>query len=244
MPAAPPSCDGQPLGQDAPEPAAGLEDPDEPAGRLEPERRRHGLLEQGAGGHRRLAMLAREAAHAAATRSSSRQDEPEGAARDEHRGRVEDVLARRAPVDVAGGVVADGLAQRPDERLDRVAGRAALLGERVEVEELGAARLRDPAAASAGITPACASAARAPARPSSIASSHGASDTASRSSAGTKIEREGRQCAKKTVCSLALHVDVEASAPSLLLGDERRRARPRERREHRVGGVRLGSSGK
>ena len=42
------------------EPRSGVEHGDEPTGRLEPEGRRHGLLEQRATGHRRVAMRAGE----------------------------------------------------------------------------------------------------------------------------------------------------------------------------------------
>ena len=40
-----------------------------------------------------------------------REHERDGATRDEHRGRVDDVLARRPEVDVVGGLVADRLAR-------------------------------------------------------------------------------------------------------------------------------------
>ena len=59
-------------------------------------------------------------------RRVARATSAERVARDEHRGGVEDVLARRAPVDVAGGVASDGVRERADERLDRVPGGAAL----------------------------------------------------------------------------------------------------------------------
>ena len=117
--------------------------PDQPAGCLEPERRRHCLLEQGARGHRRRPVLP--------SQGGARRDDPVGfvqheldrPAGDQHRRRVEDVLARGAAVHVARGVVSDGRGERSDERLDGVSGRAAVLEELREVEAGGVARRLD-----------------------------------------------------------------------------------------------------
>ena len=73
-----------------------------------------------------------------------REHECGGATRDEHRGRVDDVLAGRAQVDVVGSVVAGCSAELADERLRRVPDRAAVAREALRVVELGAARLADP----------------------------------------------------------------------------------------------------
>ena len=63
--------------------------------------------------------------------------------RDEHRRGVDDVLARRAVVDVVGRLAADGFAQRPDERLGRIARRMPGGDDRGHVEPLDVAGLGD-----------------------------------------------------------------------------------------------------
>ena len=84
------------------------------------------------------------AAHPAASRSSSSEDEVEGSTSDEHRRRVDDVLTRRPEVDIVGGVAADGATQLAYERLGGVSDRTARVGDSPGVVELGAARLGDP----------------------------------------------------------------------------------------------------
>ena len=77
-------------------------DRDEPAGGLQPEGRRHRLLEQRARGHRRQPVASRRgAAQAAATPPSSSSIEPSACRATSIAARVDDVLARRAEVDVA-----------------------------------------------------------------------------------------------------------------------------------------------
>ena len=122
---------------------ARLERRGQPARRLQPERRRHRLLQERARGHRRRAMGARQLRASCGEPVELREHELRGAARDEHRGRVHDVLARRAQVDLVGGVRPHLGAKRPDERLRRVPDCAALLGEALGVVEIGPARLRD-----------------------------------------------------------------------------------------------------
>ncbi len=121
-----------------------VEQPSEPRGRLRPERRRYRLLEQGpprpSASHD---ACLRDRRTPRPTVSSERGDEIDGVAGDEHRGRVQDVLAGRAPVDVARRVAADGLGKLPDERLDGVAGRPAPFRERRGIEAIGIARRRD-----------------------------------------------------------------------------------------------------
>ncbi len=67
-----------------------------------------------------------------------RQYELERPPADEHRGRVDDVLAGRSVVHVAGRIAADGGAQRTDERLGGIADAPSLACDEVTVEELRA----------------------------------------------------------------------------------------------------------
>ena len=98
-------------------------------------------------------------------------------------GGVDDVLARRAVVDVLRRLAADRLAQQPDERLGWIADRPAAGGDLVPVEPLGPTlrsdRLRRLGGDHARLR--LRGRERTPPR-SSIASSHARSDTASRSS--------------------------------------------------------------
>jgi hypothetical protein len=70
--------------------------------------------------------------------------ERDGAAGDEHRGRVDDVLAGRAEMDVVGCLAADCSAYLADERLRRIPDRPALFCEPRRVVELDEAGLSDP----------------------------------------------------------------------------------------------------
>ena len=119
---------------------------DEPAGRLQPERRRHRLLEEGSCGHRRRAMGAGE------LRTSVGETvelcEHESRRRD---GRRASRPYRRCP----GSSLRDGRSRRPRRRppprSSRTSGSAgfptasAVVGEAARVVELGAASLSDPA---------------------------------------------------------------------------------------------------
>ncbi len=67
----------------------------------------------------------------------------EAASRDEHQRGVEDVLARRAVVDVLRGVRSDGRAERRDERHDRLGMPRGRGAERGNVEVRRVARGRD-----------------------------------------------------------------------------------------------------
>ena len=134
---------GEPLLGDLGQQASRLGDPDQPAGCLEPERRRHSLLQQGARGHRRRPVLPGQDGarrHDAVGLGQHEQDRPVG---DEHRRGVEDVLARGAAVHVARRVVSDRRGERADERLDRVAGGATVLEQLLEVEAGGVTRCLD-----------------------------------------------------------------------------------------------------
>ena len=113
----------EPLVSHGGESPARLEHRDEPACRLQPERRRHRLLEEGARSHRRRAVGTGERGTSVGEPVELREHEFDGTARDEHRGRVDDVLARRAQVDVVGSLVAEpprgarGRAAPPGSRL-------------------------------------------------------------------------------------------------------------------------------
>ena len=133
----------QPFPGDLLEPYACLDDRGQPAGGLEAERGRHGVLQERSRDHRRLAVIACE-------RRSRRRDavgfgehQRERPAGDEHRGRVEDVLARRAAVHVPRRVLADRAGEGTHERLDGIADGAALREELLEVEAVGVAGAGD-----------------------------------------------------------------------------------------------------
>ena len=163
---------------------------DEPAGGLQPEGGRHGLLQQRPAGHRRRPVASRaRPAQADGRAVELGQDEAQRAAGDEHRRRVHDVLARRAVVDAVGGVAADALAQRPHERLGRVPGRARL-DARARRRRSGSARhaaRRSPRRPPPGSRPRAPRPAPARARSRASPAATPRPETASRSSSGTKI---------------------------------------------------------
>ena len=86
-------------------------------------------------------------AQAAATPSSSSSDDRRRVARDEHRGGVEDVLARRAVMDVLR--ISPDLRERAHERLDRVTRRRGLRARARRRRELASQAARHAAASSA-----------------------------------------------------------------------------------------------
>ncbi len=133
----------QPLGSHLPKAAPRLEHGDEPARCLVAERLGNGLLEQGTGCHRRRAMLIGKRRKPGRDAIELSADEIEGTSRDEHRSGVDHVLARRAPVYVAGCIGSRSLPKSPDERLRGVADRSALLQQLAEVVELQAADVDD-----------------------------------------------------------------------------------------------------
>ena len=99
----------------------GIHQRDQPDGALQPERRRHGVLEERPPGHRRRSVRARKLRAAGGGRVEPAADESERPLRDEHRGRVHDVLARGPPVDEAGRLPAD----RRDAARERAARRGS-----------------------------------------------------------------------------------------------------------------------
>ena len=133
--AAPPAVLGRPASSRARASTTAVE----PAGGLEAERGRHGVLQQRSRDHQRLAVIACERRSRRRDPVGLREHERERPAGDEHRGRVDDVLARRAAVHVPRRLVADRAGERTHERLGRVADGAALLGQLLEVEAIGVA---------------------------------------------------------------------------------------------------------
>jgi hypothetical protein len=88
---------------------AGLEKTEEPHGGLEPECGRLRLLEQRPADHQGRAVRLGEPGTHFGERVEGVEDDAQCGARDDHRRAVEDVLARRALVDVLGGVTTDRL---------------------------------------------------------------------------------------------------------------------------------------
>ena len=133
----------EPLLGDLLESQAGLDDRSQPAGGLEAERRRHRVLQERPGDHGRLAVLARQRGSGGRHVVGLGEHEPERPPGDEHRGRVDDVLARRAPVYMACSLVADGTGERPDEWFGEIADLTSFVHEPFEVEALGVAGAGD-----------------------------------------------------------------------------------------------------
>ncbi len=128
MPAAPPSWAGRAPGRGR-QPRPRSVHGDEPAGGLVPEGRRHGLLKQRPGGHRRIPMPARKAAAECLHGGQFLVDHAQRPPRNQHGRAVDDVLARGAEVDVLRGVAVYPAAQRPHERLDRSARGTSLFDQ-------------------------------------------------------------------------------------------------------------------
>ena len=136
--------DGESLVPDRSEAHPSLEHRDEPARRLETEGRRHGLLQERPRRHRRRAVRADELRAAAREPVELVEHERGRPARDEHRGGVDDVLARRAEVNEIRRVSTDRLTECANQRLGRIADRTACPRELLDVVQLGATRIRDP----------------------------------------------------------------------------------------------------
>ena len=168
-----------------------VDDPDEPAGGLQSERRRHGLLEQRARRRHGCAMLVRELRARARNAVELGVDERRRVSCDERRRRVEDVLARRAVVHVLRS-----LAQRAHEWLDGIAGVSSGARKVVCIETFGrkdfVAELGDHADAGFG------------ARERTLRLEHRAEPGLVRDGLTNRRRHEERleaaQCAKKTVC--------------------------------------------
>ena len=201
MPAAPPSWAARPVASQLHEPGAGVEHGDEPAGCLEPERRRHGLLQQRATGHRRVAVRPASVAHASATRCELVEHEAE-------RPRVTSIAA----VSITSWLVAPRCTQRAGllphprderahERLDRVADPPALQQQLLPVVAVGRARRGDRRRLGRGDdTGEGARAARARPRRRASPASHARPDTASSQLGRDEEGRERAHTAKNVVC--------------------------------------------
>ena len=135
---------GEPLVADAREPCPRVEDPVEPARGLQPERRRHRLLEQRPAGHRRVAVHLREERARPRDTVELVEDEPEPrcARRASPPCRRRPGSSRREWTKLAA-VAADLLPQRPHERLGRIADGPPLLGQLLHVVAAGVAALGD-----------------------------------------------------------------------------------------------------
>ena len=130
--------DRQPVGGNEDE-LLGLEHAGEPRRRLQAERGGHRVLEQRSRDHRRLAVPIGELGADRGDGCHVGQHGCEGTGGDEHRGGVDDVLARRAVMHVPRRLAPDGGTERADERLGRIARPTALGCDAVGVEQLGPA---------------------------------------------------------------------------------------------------------
>jgi hypothetical protein len=138
-PGGPAQLHGQLVAVDPGQPAAGLVQADQPAGRLEPEGHRDRLLEQGPPGHQGVAVgVGQGGAGVGCPRQvvQQRRQRPPG---DQHGRRVEHVLAGRALVDVAGDLGREPVGELADQRHHRVAGGRAQLAQLGRVEPAGLA---------------------------------------------------------------------------------------------------------
>ncbi len=137
----------------------GLVEPARPAGGAEPDGDRRRLLQQRPSRGRAVAVLPGECGRGVGRHDEVVRDHSEGTAGDEDARRVHDVLAGRTAVHGGGGAVAhvrpDGLAQRGDQRDDRIARGGRVERDRGHVEPLGPAgrgdRLRRPGPEPAGV---------------------------------------------------------------------------------------------
>ena len=183
---------------------ARVHEPDEPARRLQPERRRHRLLQQRARQPYGRSMLVARAARRRRRRRRARAGRARRVARDERRRGVEDVLARRAVVGVLGDRSrsrrTSGSTGLPAARPSRASARRRALERRTR-RRRPASRLRR---------------AQARARPRASRAATRRRRRAARSSSGTKSASNG----KEHRLPLALQADVEAQPAVLLLGDE------------------------
>ena len=174
VPAAPPSCAASRSSRTLASRADGV-DPRGPTGGDQPERGRHGVLQQRASGHRAARwVLARSTSNVVAAPRSAMIESR--LLRDQHRCRVEDVLARRArwTLAAASGATRRQGAHRSDHRSRRRWRRRARRRRRV-----GAAAAAIASAWATGASPTSASAQVNAASASSIACNHAAPDVAS-----------------------------------------------------------------
>ena len=103
---------------------------------------RQRLLQVGATGHRRIAVLLRQVSEDGAQRRDVFLDNLETGADPQHVGRVHDVLGGGAPVHIAAGVAAL-FYELMHERQDRIADDVGLVAQEIEVERGGVELGRD-----------------------------------------------------------------------------------------------------
>ena len=230
MPAAPPSCAGSAPCSSRSRARAAATPASQPAA-LSPNVTGTRLLHQRAARHQRAAVLARQPRAGLDDRVELGQHRLERALRDQHRRAVEHVLARRAEVHAARLVVADRLAQRRDQRHDRVGGARAATPS----SSTSGVAARSPRPPRPGSRPRPPRRAASAASTSSIARSHASSATASCTASGTKIGVNRPLDVKKCGLALALEVDVE---PEVVRDQRVAHGWILDRRQQRVGCVR------
>ena len=138
-----PQLDRKALAADDGQSLGGRVQTGQPDGGLRPERRRDRLLEERPPGHDRRAVGVRQAGGGIGRAVEVLEDGRTGTGGDEHRRRVQDVLARRAAVDVGRRRAADRPRQRLDQRHDRIAAGGRRPTDRRDVERLDAAGASD-----------------------------------------------------------------------------------------------------
>ena len=106
-------------------------------GELQPERHRQRVLQPGAGHHRRIAMLSRQCRKTRDGAAGVGEQRIDAGAQAEHGAGIDDVLAGRAPMDIARGIsvgLRDMGGQRLDEGDREVAGSRRGVSQGCEVE--------------------------------------------------------------------------------------------------------------
>ena len=136
-PGGPAELHGQPGGRDPGQVLDRLVKPGQPARRDQPERHRHGLLQQRPADHDRLVVLRGQGGGGVRGTGQVGQDRGQRLPGEQHRGGVQDVLAGRPGVHGAGGRPVHQAAQLADQGGHRVAGTGGGLPQRVEVEQAG-----------------------------------------------------------------------------------------------------------
>ena len=122
------------------QPLTGVEHRHEPARGLEPERRRHGLLQQRPRRHRRVPVRSREGRAGVRHAAEVGEHQPERSPGDQHRRGVHHVLARSAEVHPPRVLLSHACDERAHERLGRGAGSARLREQLLPVVLVGGAR--------------------------------------------------------------------------------------------------------
>ena len=106
----------------------------EPQRALEAEGDRQRMLGVGAPGHRRVAVAARQVDQGRLAARQILVDQLERLTQLQHQAGVHDVLSRGAPMHPAAGVARAGLAERFDQRHDRIADQLGAAADRGEIK--------------------------------------------------------------------------------------------------------------